>query len=104
MCTLSRSVYEPFSEDLYREGYLAPVFFGSAINNFGVKELLETFIRISPAPRSRETDKRTVDPAEDAFSGFIFKIHANSIPTTATELPFAGLFQVDLNATNFTTM
>jgi peptide chain release factor 3 len=85
------NVYEPFSEDLYREGYLAPVFFGSAINNFGVKELLETFIRISPAPRSRETDKRTVDPAEDAFSGFIFKIHANIDPNHRNRIAFCRI-------------
>ncbi len=58
-------------------GSTAPVFFGSAINNFGVKEMLDTFIRVAPSPRSRETSTRMVDVNEDNFSGFIFKIHAN---------------------------
>lgn len=94
---LIENVYEPFDEQLYNEGYLAPVFFGSAINNFGIKELLETFIQISPMPRSRETDKRTVLPSEDTFSGFIFKIHANIDPNHRNRIAFcrivSGMFE-----------
>jgi peptide chain release factor 3 len=81
-------VYEPFDEAHYRDAYLAPVFFGSAINNFGVKELLDTFVTIAPSPQSRETDVRKVDPTEDAFSGFIFKIHANLDPNHRDRIAF----------------
>ncbi|MFN0158636.1 MAG: peptide chain release factor 3 [Bacteroidota bacterium] len=81
-------IYEPFDEQHYRDAYLAPVFFGSAINNFGVKELLETFVAIAPSPQPRETNVRVVDPAEDMFSGFIFKIHANLDPNHRNRIAF----------------
>ncbi len=81
-------LYEPFDEAHYDEGYLAPVFFGSAINNFGVEELLDTFLRIAPPPRPRETSTRTVDPAEPAFTGFVFKIHANLDPNHRNRIAF----------------
>ena len=74
--------------EAYLSGFKAPVFFGSAINNFGVKELLDTFIRISPEPRSRETTARNVDVQEDKFSGFIFKIHANLDPKHRDRIAF----------------
>ena len=74
---LIKGVYEDFDQSLYKEGLLAPVFFGSALNNFGVQELLDTFIEIAPGPQARETDLREVHPTEKKFSGFIFKIHAN---------------------------
>ncbi len=72
----------------YQEGKVAPVFFGSAVNNFGVKEMLDTFIRIAPVPRSRETTLRTVDVNDDKFSGFIFKIHANLDPKHRDRIAF----------------
>ena len=72
----------------YLSGNVAPVFFGSAINNFGVKEMLDTFIRIAPIPRSRETTKRVVDVQEDKMSGFIFKIHANLDPKHRDRIAF----------------
>ncbi len=81
-------LYEPFDQDLYTEAYLAPVFFGSAINNFGVRELLDTFISIAPKPLPRMTDAREILPAEDAFSGFIFKIHANIDPKHRDRIAF----------------
>jgi peptide chain release factor 3 len=74
---MAAAIYEGFDNELYREGYLAPVFFGSAINNFGVKELLDTFIGIAPPPQPRSVDNRKVLPTENKFTGFIFKIHAN---------------------------
>jgi peptide chain release factor 3 len=64
------------------------VFFGSAINNFGVKELLDTFIQIAPPPRSLESTERTVNVHEDKFSGFIFKIHANLDPRHRDRIAF----------------
>ena len=72
----------------YLAGKVAPVFFGSAINNFGVKEMLDTFIHIAPTPRSRETSSRKVDVQEDKFSGFVFKIHANLDPKHRDRIAF----------------
>lgn len=85
---LIQGVYGDFDRQPYLEGKAAPVFFGSAINNFGVKELLDTFIRIAPTPRSLETTKREVDVQEDKFSGFIFKIHANLDPRHRDRIAF----------------
>jgi peptide chain release factor 3 len=81
-------VFEQFDEKHYRDAYLAPVFFGSAINNFGVKELLDTFVAIAPSPQPRETNIRKIDPAEETFSGFIFKIHANLDPHHRDRIAF----------------
>jgi peptide chain release factor 3 len=95
--SLIEGVYGDFDNDAYLKGQTAPVFFGSAINNFGVKELLDTFIRISPEPRSRETTARVIDVHEDKFSGFIFKIHANLDPKHRDRIAFlrvcAGKFE-----------
>ncbi len=85
---LINGVYDTFDMEQYRLGHLAPVFFGSAINNFGVKELLETFIDIAPTPRPRETDIRYVEPEENKFTGFIFKIHANLDPKHRDRIAF----------------
>jgi peptide chain release factor 3 len=72
----------------YLAGKVAPVFFGSAVNNFGVKEMLDTFVRIAPTPRSRVTSERLVDVNQDKFSGFIFKIHANLDPKHRDRIAF----------------
>jgi peptide chain release factor 3 len=85
---LIEGVYEPFDRNRYIKGDLAPVFFGSAVNNFGVKELLDTFITIAPPPGSRQTDLRTVNPDENKFSGFVFKIHANIDPRHRDRIAF----------------
>jgi peptide chain release factor 3 len=81
-------VYDAFDRDSYLSGDVAPVFFGSAVNNFGVQELLDTFIRISPSPRGRETDLRFVNPEDPKFSGFVFKIHANLDPKHRDRIAF----------------
>ena len=86
--SLIEGVYGDFDNNAYLKGQTAPVFFGSAINNFGVKELLDTFIRISPEPRSRETTARIIDVQEDKFSGFVFKIHANLDPKHRDRIAF----------------
>lgn len=88
---LIEGVYEPFDMNLYREAYLAPVFFGSAINNFGVKELLDTFVKIAPTPLPRKADVREVSPDENNFSGFIFKIHANLDPNHRDRIAFCRI-------------
>lgn len=85
---LIEGVYEPFEPESYLAGELAPVFFGSAINNFGVKELLTTFTLIAPTPRGRDADTRPVDPREENFSGFVFKIHANIDPRHRDRIAF----------------
>lgn len=81
-------VYGELNVPDYLGGRVAPVFFGSAVNNFGVKEMLDTFIRIAPVPRDRETSARTVGVGEDRFSGFIFKIHANLDPKHRDRIAF----------------
>ncbi len=95
--SLIEGVYDEFAREDYLSGDIAPVFFGSALNNFGVRELLETFLNLSPPPRSRETDLRTVDPGETAFSGFVFKIHANLDPRHRDRIAFlrvcSGVFE-----------
>ena len=87
--SLVEGVYEPFERELYLAGELAPVFFGSAINNFGVKELLETFIEIAPSPRPSPTETRTVEPTEPKMTGFVFKIHANFMAEKKSIVDFA---------------
>jgi len=77
-----------FDLDAYLRGELTPVSFGSAINNFGVNELLEHFVSIAPSPLPRETTTRTVDPAESKFSGFVFKIQANMDPAHRDRIAF----------------
>ena len=67
----------PFSHEEYLKGNQTPVFFGSAINNFGVRELLDAFVEMAPAPGPRPTTTRMVSPLEEPFSGFVFKIQAN---------------------------
>ncbi len=81
-------VYGPLKEEEYLAGKIAPVFFGSAVNNFGVKEMLDTFIDIAPTPRDRQTSVRAVSVAEPKFSGFIFKIHANLDPKHRDRIAF----------------
>ncbi len=85
---LVEGVYDPFDREAYLRGEVAPVFFGSAVNNFGVRELLECFIRIAPSPRPAPTETRTVEPAEPKMTGFIFKIHANMDPNHRDRIAF----------------
>ena len=83
-----KDMFESFNMSLYREGYLAPLFFGSALNNFGVLELLETFLEIAPCPGSIMTSQRIVEPDEKNLSGFVFKIHANLDPNHRDRIAF----------------
>ncbi len=84
-------VYPEFNDDDYLAGKVAPVFFGSAVNNFGVRELLDCFIRLAPAPKGRSTDVRYIAPDEDKFTGFIFKIHANMDPKHRNRIAFVRI-------------
>ncbi|MEJ2344357.1 MAG: peptide chain release factor 3 [Gammaproteobacteria bacterium] len=85
---LVKGASNDFDPQAYLAGELTPVLFGSAINNFGVKELLDTFVEHAPAPQARETTARRVDPGEDAFSGFVFKIQANMDPQHRDRIAF----------------
>lgn len=98
---LIEGVYPEFDSATYLKGDIAPVFFGSALNNFGVKELLDCFVHIAPSPRPVQALERTVDPEEDAFSGFVFKIHANMDPNHRSCIAFvkicSGRFERNAN-------
>jgi peptide chain release factor 3 len=88
---LVREVYPPFDRRAYLRGEQHPVFFGSALNNFGVQELLDCFIDIAPTPQPKSSEERTITPEEDAFSGFVFKIHANMDPKHRDRLAFVKI-------------
>lgn len=81
-------VYEPFDRRQYLDGNLAPVFFGSALNNFGVQELLNCFVKIAPSPRPTQAMERMVEPDDPGFTGFIFKITANIDPNHRSSVAF----------------
>jgi peptide chain release factor 3 len=81
----------PFDLDTYRRGEQTPVFFGSALNNFGVKELLDAFVEYAPAPRPRAARQRWVEPQEERFSGFVFKIQANMDPQHRDRIAFVRI-------------
>ncbi len=93
--------YNKFNKEDYLKGTLQPIFFGSALNNFGVRELLDTFIEIAPPPRGKEADIRYVSPDESKFTGFVFKIHANMDPKHRDRLAFikivSGVFKRNTN-------
>ncbi|WP_298433039.1 peptide chain release factor 3, partial [Geobacter sp.] len=78
----------PFEEEAYLAGLQTPVFFGSAINTFGVQQLLDTFVDHAPAPLPREAVTRTVSPYEEPFSAFAFKIQANMDPAHRDRIAF----------------
>ncbi|SFD94970.1 bacterial peptide chain release factor 3 (bRF-3) [Thermophagus xiamenensis] len=88
---LVTGVYPEFRKDEYLAGKLAPVFFGSALNNFGVRELLHCFLEIAPSPRPSHAEEREVKPDEEKFSGFVFKIHANMDPNHRNRIAFVKI-------------
>ena len=85
---LLSGVYPDFDKQAYLDGQLAPVFFGSALNNFGVRELLDCFCQIAPSPKPTKTVERVVQPEEQDFAGFVFKIHANMDPNHRSCIAF----------------
>ena len=98
---LVQGVYDNFSREAYLNGDICPVFFGSALNNFGVKELLDCFIQIAPTPIGRDTVERRIEPTEEKFTGFVFKIHANMDPNHRDRIAFvrvvSGRFERNKN-------
>lgn len=96
-----QGVYPAFDHEAYLRGEQAPVFFGSALNTFGVKELLDTFVRIAPHPQPIKAEEREVSPYEEPFTGFVFKIHANMDPNHRSCIAFvkicSGRFERNVN-------
>lgn len=88
---LVEGVYPEFNHEDYLAGNLAPVFFGSALYNFGVQELLNAFLKIAPIPQPSQTEEREIKPEEDKFSGFVFKIHANIDPNHRSRIAFVKI-------------
>ncbi len=98
---LVAGVYDEFDRETYLAGDVAPVFFGSALNNFGVQELLETFIEISPTPRGRMADGEMHNPDDKKFSGFVFKIHANIDPKHRDRIAFLRIVSGEFERNTF---
>ncbi len=88
---LTEGVYHEFDREAYLAGDLAPVFFGSALYNFGVQELLDAFLKIAPSPKPSFTEEREVKPEEEGFTGFVFKIHANIDPNHRSRIAFVKI-------------
>ena len=89
--SLVREACKPFDLQSFREGHLSPVFFGSALNNFGVGDLLDAIGTMAPPPREQKADTRTVAADEDRMSAIIFKIQANMDPNHRDRIAFARL-------------
>lgn len=77
-----------FDQEMYLKGELTPVFFGTALNNFGIRQLLDDFVKYAPQPHSQSSEAREVKPEEDSFSGFVFKIQANMDPQHRDRIAF----------------
>ena len=88
---MARGLCPPFDRDAYLEGHLTPVYFGSAVNNFGVRELLHGIGDRAPTPRSQPTTAREIQPSEEKVSGFVFKIQANMDPKHRDRIAFVRL-------------
>jgi peptide chain release factor 3 len=88
---LVRAACKKFDPQAFREGHLTPVFFGSALKNFGVGDLLDAIGRMAPPPRAQKADRRTVDAEEPQMSAFVFKIQANMDPGHRDRIAFARL-------------
>ena len=88
---MARGLMPAFDLDTYRAGHMTPVFFGSAINNFGVQELLQGLATYAPPPRPQPADGRVVEPTEEKVSGFVFKVQANMDPNHRDRIAFFRL-------------
>ncbi|MEX2122704.1 MAG: peptide chain release factor 3 [Woeseia sp.] len=101
---LVKGACPPFDIGAYLAARQTPVFFGSAVNNFGVKELLDEFVEHAPSPRPREAETRAVDPAEEQLTGFVFKIQANMDPGHRDRIAFmricSGKFEKGMKLTH----
>ena len=87
-------VYDTLDKEKYLNGQISPVFFGSAVNNFGIRELLDCFVEIAPFPKERDTDIGIIKPDDQKFSGFVFKIHANLDPKHRDRIAFLRICSI----------
>jgi peptide chain release factor 3 len=85
---MTRGLCSNFNLNAYREGHLSPIYFGSAVNNFGVRELLHGIAKYAPSPRPQPTQDRTINPTEEKVTGFVFKIQANMDPKHRDRIAF----------------
>ena len=101
---LLSGVVKPFDRKVFLAGGMTPVYFGSALNNFGVEPFLESLLELAPPPTSRETETGTIDPVSDTFCGFVFKLQANIDPRHRDRMAFmrvcSGKFTKDMQVTN----
>ncbi|HEY2733173.1 MAG TPA: peptide chain release factor 3 [Polyangiales bacterium] len=88
---MARGLCPPFELSAYRGGHMTPVFFGSAISNFGVRELLHGIAELAPPPRPQPARERTIEPTEDNVTGFVFKVQANMDPKHRDRVAFVRL-------------
>ncbi len=99
---LVKGASHEFSQEPYLRGELTPVFFGTALNNFGITHLMDSFVEHAPAPQPHETKSRDVSPREEKFSGFVFKIQANMDPAHRDRIAFlrvcSGLYRKGMKA------
>ena len=86
-----RGLCPPFDAEAYRAGHMTPVYFGSAVNNFGVRELLLGLAEYAPSPRPQKADKRDIAPTDAKVSGFVFKVQANMDPNHRDRIAFVRL-------------
>jgi hypothetical protein len=104
---MAKGLCPPFDAQAYREGHLTPVFFGSALNNFGVRELLHGVGELAPAPRPQPAAPRRISPGEPAVAGFVFKVQANIDPQHRDRIAFvrlaSGRFQRGMKLKNIRT-
>jgi len=94
---LAETGLKPFDLQAFREGHLTPVFFGSALRNFGVRDLIDGLARFAPPPRGQDADKRLVEPTEPKMTGFVFKIQANMDPNHRDRIAFMRVCSGRLN-------
>ncbi|BBI61866.1 hypothetical protein HSBAA_31720 [Vreelandella sulfidaeris] len=90
---LVRGASHEFDLEAYRRGELSPVYFGTAMGNFGVREMMDGFVEYAPPPQAHETDTRVVTSDDDRFTGFVFKIQANMDPNHRDRIAFCGSVQ-----------
>jgi peptide chain release factor 3 len=104
---IAKGLCPPFDAQAYREGHLTPVYFGSALNNFGVRELLAGVGELAPAPRPQPADPRPISPEEPRVAGFVFKVQANIDPQHRDRIAFvriaSGRFQRGIKLKNIRT-
>lgn len=94
---LAREACRPFDPQAYREGHMTPVYFGSALKNFGVRDLIDALATFAPPPRAQEADSRTVKADETGMTAFVFKIQANMDPNHRDRIAFARVCSGALN-------